>query len=146
MRSRSGTGPTSERAAAAVELAGEFRAQVEAYRKHARVRRDGGDGRVFEIDPLLLQVIDELGRRVLAEADPVLALERLLGRQGSEQSAKTTARDRDIARAVVNKLDGGSALEQAVTETAKAFGQSADEVRTIYVNGRIEAKAAQHQI
>jgi hypothetical protein len=135
LRARYGT--ESERIEAVNELLQELRSQIEAYRKND----------LDEVAPFLSQAIAELGLKMLAEADPVLALETLLGRkQSPEQRAKTTARDRDIARATVGKIDAGMTLENAVADVATAFGQSEAEVRAIYLSGHIEVQAARHQI
>jgi hypothetical protein len=129
-------GTEGERVEAAKELVKEFRLQVDTYRKKDR-----------EINPFLLQVIDEFGRKIFAEADPVLALGILLGQKKSPGKHATNAdRDRDISRAVVDKMTGGMTLEKAVAAVAKDYRRSQDRIKAIYLSGDVEAKAARHQI
>jgi hypothetical protein len=82
LRARHGT--ESDRVKAVTELVEEFRSQIGAYRKNAS----------DEIDPLLLQTINEFGLRIFAEDNPALAVERLLGkntRGGGDIAAPKTS-------------------------------------------------------
>jgi hypothetical protein len=151
LRAKHGT--EGERIEATKALVEEFRSQAEAYRKQDRARRNAIiDGRKarggpVKINPLLVQAIDEFGRKIFAEADPVLALEILLGKKKSPgKHATNTIRDRDISRAVLDKMNGGMTMDKAVAAVAKDYRRSQERIKAIYLSGLVEAKAARHQI
>jgi hypothetical protein len=98
-------GAEGERVEATIALVTEYRSQSDTYRKQDRARRNAIiDGRrdnpPVEIDPLLLQAINECSRKIFADDDPVRALKKLLG--------KKPGRSGDVAApsAVERKLKG----------------------------------------
>jgi hypothetical protein len=98
------------------------------------------------VDPRLMQWAGDLGRHVLAQDDPVAALERLLGEKQAGRKAVNTKRDQEITAAVDAKRDAGMTFEHAVRAVAADYGRSEDRVRMIYSNNHIEAKAARHRL
>jgi hypothetical protein len=98
------------------------------------------------VDPQLMQWARDLGPYILAQDDPVTALQRLLGeKQPAGKRAKNAARDLEIATAVATKMDKGMPLEDAIAAVAKEHGLSEKRVRTIYFRWRVEARAARYQ-
>jgi hypothetical protein len=132
----------SERIEAINSLLCEYRLQIEEYRKDKR----------GVIDPLLLQGIGDWGRRIFAEATPVLTLARFLGKQkpGRRASPERAARDISVTLAVIDRMDRGITLEEASELVAAAYtprkvGKSlslkADTVRKIYIRNETEQRA-----
>jgi hypothetical protein len=102
------------------------------------------EGERAEIDPLLLQGIKGWGLYLFAQPDPQLAIAIFLGKkQKPGKKSINTARDRDIASAVLDKMNGGMTMENAVAAVAAAYELSEDRVKEIYLDSREEAKAAQ---
>lgn len=96
------------------------------------------------VDPRLRQWASGLGRYILAQDDPVTALERLLGEKHAPgKRTANTVRDQEIAAAVVAKM-AGMTFADAITDVAREHGLSEERVRIIYFRGRVEAKAARY--
>jgi hypothetical protein len=153
----------SERIQAVNRLLDEFRLQIEEYRKREytfRQRRsshklrknsprDIVDPRLRNaIDPLLIQGIQEWGLAIFAQAHPIQALARFLGKkQRPGKRAKNAGRDFSIAHAVVLKMKDGMTLEDAAASVAADYRPKlkldADTIRKIYVRKQKEVRAAQ---
>jgi hypothetical protein len=122
-----------ERVEAVNSLLGEYLLQIEEFK---RGERDA-------LDPLLREGIEDWGRRIFAQEDPVTALARFLGkRQRPGKRAKHTARDFNIAVAVVIKMKDGMPLEEAASVIAAEHPSLKEEtIRKIYVQNQKAAKA-----
>src|SRR5262249_509724 len=100
-----------------------------------------------EVDPLLMQGVGEWGRYIFAQANPEITLARFLGkRQKPGKRTKNTDCDRDIAAAVVVKMDSGMTLENAVADVAADFSLGEDTIKKIYARKRKEVRASRHEI
>ena len=132
----------SERIEAVNSLLCEYRLQIAEYRRDER----------NVIDPLLLQGIEDWGRRIFAEADPVLTLARFLGKQrpGKRVSPERADRNISVTLAVIDLMDRGTTLEEASERVAadyspqkvgKRLSLKADLVRKIYIRNETEQRA-----
>jgi hypothetical protein len=127
----------SERIEAIDNLLHELRLQIEQYRKGER----------SEIDHLLMQGIKEWGLQIFAQADPVLALARFLGkRQKPGKRAKYSDRDFSIALAVITRREDGMTVEKACELVAADYGLDDETIRKIFRRRNKEVRAARHQI
>jgi len=114
-------------------LVREYQLQIAEYKKGER----------DVVDALLMQGVGDWGRYIFAQPDPETALARFLGtKKKPGKRTKNTDRDRDIAAAVVTKMDGGMTLEDAVVDVAANFRLGEDAVKKIYVRVRKEVRAA----
>jgi hypothetical protein len=132
----------SERTEAVNSLLREYRLQIAEYRR----------GKRSVIDPLLLQGIGSWGRRIFAEATPVPALARFLGKQkrGKRASPERAARNISVTLAVIDLMNRGTTLEEAAVLVAadytprkvgKKLSLKADSVRKIYIRNETEQRA-----
>jgi hypothetical protein len=124
-------GATERRRRIAVkQLLREYRLQIGRFQKTGR------------IDPFLVQGIEDWGRKILSKANPVMALQELLGaREKRGKRAKNTERDFGIAVAVVREMSSGLSLERASEAVAANYQLEPDSVAKIYKRNHIEAKA-----
>jgi hypothetical protein len=132
----------SERIEAVNSLLREYRLQIAEYRRDKR----------SSIDPILLQGIEDWGRRIFAEANPVVALARVLGKQkpGKRASPERAARDISVTLAVIDLMGRGTTLEEASELVAadytprkvgKRLSLKADSIRKIYIRNKTEQRA-----
>jgi hypothetical protein len=104
----------SERVEAIKSLLCEYREQISEYQKHER----------GAVHPLLMQGIEDWGRRIFADANPTLALERFLGeRTKPGKRAKNRDRDLSIALAVVIRETRGTKVREAIEAVAWTLTQ-----------------------
>jgi hypothetical protein len=131
--------PETERVQKVDEILANYRSQ----------RQQFADGEINGIDPLLMQGIEEWGRRIFAAPDPVRALKILLGLQRPRgKRAKNAERDVERAIAVLETRERMSveenkrvSLERAAEEVAETWGLEHDYVLKLYKRHRLAAKA-----
>ena len=105
-----------------------------------------GRGERDALDPMLLQWAGDVGRHILAQDDPVTALERMLGEKHKRgKRAKNKERDVSIAAAVASKMNNLT-LEEAAVEVAREYRMGSDAVSKIYTRNKIEGRATRHKV
>ena len=126
-----------ERIEAVKRLICEYQLQIAEYKRRERAA----------IDPLLMQGVGDWGRYIFAQANPEMALGRLLGtKQKPGKRATNTDRNADITLAVIAEMEGGMTLEEAVTAVATDHCLAEDTIRKIYARRKSEARAARWEI
>jgi hypothetical protein len=124
--------PEAERLAALEQLLTLHRIQVEEFKR--------GEREI--IDPPLYNAIVSFGVRIFAQADPLDAMAKFLGRKRERgKRGKNSRRDFDIALKVVEKKFTGISLEDAAVAVAKDFGLSPERIENIYKTNHKAAKA-----